>query len=449
MIRTIKVNLFGKQIGVLRLKDSGICDFQYTSEFCASTMQPAPLTMPAIPGEIYSFPFLSRETFNGLPGMIADSLPDRFGRALLAQWLTAHGRNDMDENVLEKLSFQGKRCMGALEYVPSRETYMDESSRIELGDIIETARIALSSKEDFKTCLQNKEKAIMDILKIGTSAGGQRAKAVIAINDTTKEIRSGQIQAPEGFEYWLLKFDGFDSDGKPTSPANFGRREYAFSQCVKDAGIQMTECRLIEENGRAHFMTKRFDRVNGQKLHSQTLCALMHYDFNMPGAYSYEQAFATMRRLGCSYQELEEQFARMVFNVLSLNMDDHTKNITFLMNRSGEWSLSPAYDMGFNYNPNGQWTSSHQMTINSKRVKITSYDIMETANRNDISGATAIIEKVDTAVMNYPEHAKAAGIPDEEIKTIMTYIKEERKLIAPAIYPIPKKPNQKSNEIKH
>ncbi len=327
---------------------------------------------------------------------------------------------------MEKLSFQGRRCMGALEYQPARETYMEESSLIELDALIEAARQALSSKEGFKTCLENKEQAILDILKIGTSAGGQRAKAVIAMNDTTGEIRSGQVEAPEGFDYWLLKFDGFDSQGKPVNPANYGRIEYAFSRCVKDAGIEMEDCRLVRENGRAHFMTRRFDRMKGQKIHMQTLCGLAHYDFQQPGAYSYEQAFRVMRMLNLDYRQGEEMFRRMVFNILCVNMDDHTKNISFLMDRNGLWRLSPAYDMGFSYNPNGQWANAHQMTVNGKRDNITEADIFSVAAAQSIIHPKEILEQVDDAVSHFAQYALEEGVPSDEVRHITTVINQKR-----------------------
>ena len=432
MISTLTVLLYGQPIGVLSLENDGLCAFQYLPDFCEKGINPAPLMMPPVPDRIYKFPGLGRDTFSGLPGMIADSLPDSFGQALLDQWLVAQGRGSGEANAIEKLSFQGSRCMGALEYAPAREPSMNESSRIEIDELVETAYRALSSKEEFQSCLREEEKAILDILRIGTSAGGQRAKAIIAVNDETKEIRSGQVEAPEGFDYWILKFDGFDSDGRPVPPANFGRREYAFYQCIKAAGINMEECRLLEENGRAHFMTRRFDRPAGEKVHMQTLCAMSHFDFRRPGAYSYEQAFATMRRLGAGYEEHRELFRRLVFNVLSLNMDDHTKNISFLMDRDGHWSLSPAYDMGFCYNPHGQWANAHQMTIGGKRDGISRKDLLELAERNDIREASSIIDQVDAAVMEFPLFAAETSIPEDEIRFIMRFIKDNRKDIVAA-----------------
>jgi serine/threonine-protein kinase HipA len=428
MINTLKVYLYGMQMGTLLLGSDGFCTFEYTDAFCRTGLQPAPLTMPAVPGNTYRFPALSRGTFNGLPGMIADALPDSFGQALLNRWLAASGRSEGDANVIEKLSFQGKRCMGALEFVPSREAYLEESSPIELDEMIRTAARVLSDKDSFRTSLQEREKAILDILKIGTSAGGQRAKAVIAMNGKTGEIRSGQVAAPEGFDYWLLKFDGFDSNARPVSPANFGRLEYAFAQCVRDAGITITQCRLLEENGRAHFMTRRFDRVNGRKLHLQTLCGLAHLDFRLPGAHSYEQAFMVMRRLGLTYKEGQDMFRRMAFNVMSVNMDDHTKNISFLMTDQGRWLLSPAYDMGFSYNPDGLWANAHQMTVNGKRDGITLEDLLKVAETQDIRNPKELIEQVEYGISRFEDHALGCGVPRSEISAIKKTMGERNPL---------------------
>ena len=401
MIRTLKVRLFNKQIGVLSIGNDGIAEFEYTAAFCSSGLQPSPLQMPARPGSIYSFPSLDKNTFSGLPGMIADALPDSFGRALLDRWLAETGRSDA--NSLEILSYQGKRCMGALEFEPARERSLEESSALEI------------------------ESLVLDILRIGTSAGGQRAKAIIALNDETGEIRSGQVDAPAGFDYWLLKLDGFDSDGKPVKAANFGKREYAFSECVRLSGIDMTECRLLEENGRAHFMTKRFDRKNGQKIHMQTLCGLAHYDFRRPQAYSYEQAFVTLRRMGLEYAATAELFKRMVFNVMSANMDDHTKNISFLMDSTGRWSLSPAYDMGFSYNPQGRWANAHQMTICGKKDHITGKDLLEFAENQGVRNARNLIEEVEDGIRHFPDIARNCGVPEDEISYMLSHMDPRRK----------------------
>ena len=356
--------------------------------------------------------------------MLAESLPDSFGRKLLDKWLSQFGRTEA--NPVELLCFQGKRCMGALEYEPSRETKLEESTALEMNALVEAAKSVLSDKSSLDVNIKDKEEALLDIIRVGTSAGGQRAKAVIALNDSTGEIRSGQIAAPDGFDYWLLKFDGFDSNGNPMPAANFGRREYAFHQCVKEAGINMTECRLMEENGRAHFMTKRFDRQNGRKIHMQTLCGLAHFDYNMSKAYSYEQAFTVMRRIGLTYPEFDELFRRIAFNVIAVNRDDHTKNISFLMDEKGKWTLSPAYDMGFSYNPQGRFTSLHQMTIGGKSDGIGRQDLLDLAEGQGIRHPEQIIEQVESAVMNFPRYAAEVGVPTDEINAIMSVIDEKR-----------------------
>ena len=436
MIREMTTFLGGELAGYLLMGDNGICDFQYTDSFCRKGIEPSPLLMPAIAGRVYSFPGLGEETFQGLPGMVADSLPDSFGQALLEQWLEADGKG---ANTFEKLSYMGKRCMGALEYEPSRPLERNESSKIEIETLIETARKALSDKEMFKTMLKDKEKAILDILKIGTSAGGQRAKAVIAINEKTGEIRSGQVDAPEGFSHWIMKFDGFDSDGKPVTPSHHCRVEYAYHLCAIDAGIEMTDCKLMEESGRAHFLTRRFDRDGNKKIHVQTLCGLAHYDNRHKGAYSYEQAMAVARRLSTGYGDTARLFRRMVFNVLAVNMDDHTKNISFLMDRNGKWSLSPAYDIAFSHNPKGLWADTHQMTVNGKRDNITRNDLLEVEARQGVKGADEIIKQVEDALGGFQEKAKEAGVPDEVTRVLMDITREKtlevRKTLSPLIKP--------------
>ncbi|MBO4611366.1 MAG: type II toxin-antitoxin system HipA family toxin [Bacteroidales bacterium] len=425
MINVANVVLYGQKIGTVLSDEDGLCRFEYAPEFVSKGIEPSPLLMRADEGVVYTFRSLSRETFHGLPGMLADSLPDSFGRDLLDRWLQENGRTQA--NAVETLCFQGRRCMGALEYEPARDLSLEESESIELTRLVETARLAMSGKESLDANLyEDRNRALMEIIKVGTSAGGQRAKAVIALNDTTGEIRSGQITAPEGFDYWLLKFDGFDSNGKPVQAGNFGRREYAFHKTVLDAGIDMTECRLIHENGRAHFMTKRFDRQNGRKIHMQTLCGLAHFDFRTPGAYSYEQALMVMRRLGLPYPQFTELFRRMVYNVFAVNRDDHTKNISFLMDENGKWRLSPAYDMGLSYNPLGAFTSLHQMSICGKREGITRADLLVFADKENISGAEQIIEQVESAVMNFPRYAAEVGVPTDEINAIMSVIDEKR-----------------------
>ena len=417
MVTTADVYLWGQKVGSVLWNESRMCaHFEYTPEFIQSRLEVSPLMMP-LSSRIYSFQNRdSYKTFLGLPGMLAEALPDAFGRALLDNWLAAQGRQDA--NPVERLCFQGKRSMGALEFVPSKERILDAEQAIEVESLVQTAREALTNKEAFVTNLSNSDEALLDIIRVGTSAGGQRAKAVIAYNDTTGEVRSGQTTAPEGFDYWLLKLDGV-TNKELGDPEHWGEVEYVHSLIAKAAGINMTECRLYRENGRAHFMTRRFDRVNGEKIHMQTLCGLAHYDFNMLHAYSYEQAFAVMRQLRLTYPEAEEFYRRMVFNVVARNQDDHTKNISFLMDKHGVWHLSPAYDMSWAYNPAGGWTSMHQMSINNKWDHITREDLLRVAYEMNIKRAPAIIDQVVDAVSQWPQLAKEqTDIPQNIIDTI-------------------------------
>lgn len=417
MVTAADVYLWGQKIGVVLWNESRTCaNFEYTQEFIQSGLEVSPLMMP-LARKVYSFPDRdSTKTFLGLPGMLAEALPDAFGRALLDNWLAAQGRQDA--NPVERLCFQGQRSMGALEFEPSMERVLDTEQAIEVESLVQAAHEALSNKEAFVTNLSNADEALLDIIRVGTSAGGQRAKAVIAYKDATGEVRSGQTTSPEGFDYWLIKLDGV-TNKELGDPEHWGEVEYVHSLLAKAAGINMTECRLYRENGRAHFMTKRFDRVNGEKIHMQTLCSLAHYDFNMLHAYSYEQAFAVMRLLRLTYPEAEEFFRRMVFNVVARNQDDHTKNISFLMDKKGVWHLSPAYDMSWAYNPTGGWTSMHQMSINNQWDNITREDLLRVAYEMNIKHAPAIIDKVVEAVSLWPQLAKEqTEIPQSIIDAI-------------------------------
>jgi serine/threonine-protein kinase HipA len=314
----------------------------------------------------------------------------------------------------------GKRCMGALEFEPAAEFGYDANKAFEIDSLVKTAAEALSSKEAFSANLDtDRKEAIAQILQLGTSAGGQRAKAVIAYNPLTGEVRSGQVSAPEGFNYYLIKLDGISASAGFRETSNFGRLEYSFYKLALNCGITMTECSLLEENGRAHFLTRRFDRDGANKLHTQTLCGIAHYDFRLRHAYSYEQAFAVLRRLRLPYSDAKELFRRLVFNVVVRNQDDHTKNISFLMAQNGRWSLAPAYDMGYAYNPLGAWTSTHQMSVNGKFEDITRKDLLDLAHNNDISGADETIEKTCSEVAHWPDLAKDCGIPENIIRQIL------------------------------
>lgn len=416
MVTTADVMLWGNPIGIVvwnEQRGSGV--FQYYPEFTAKGIQPSPLVMPA-GAEQYEFSGLSRETFMGLPGLLADALPDAFGQELLNRWLVSVGR--IFANPVERLCYQGNRCMGALEFLPSYAGHLSTSEKIEIDELVAVVGEVLNQKSALQTSFnEDKKEAIASIIRVGTSAGGQRAKAVIAYNDETGEVRSGQVEAPKGFDYWLLKLDGV-TNKQLGDPEHFGEIEYIHYLLARKAGIEMTECRLLEENGRAHFMTKRFDRVDGEKVHMQTLCGLAHYDFRMMRAYSYEQAFQVMRRLRLPYPQAEEFYRRMVYNVVARNQDDHTKNISFLMDKSGTWRLSPAYDMSWAYNPQGSWTSSHQMSINMKWDNITREDLLTVAKNMNIKHAKEIIDQVNEAISQWRDLAGQYEIAEEVVELI-------------------------------
>jgi serine/threonine-protein kinase HipA len=394
-----------------------LASFEYDPKFVNKGWDLSPLKMPLQAGQIYSFPELNRTTYKGLPGLLADSLPDKFGNALINRWLAEQGRDPDTYNPVERLLYLGKRGMGALEFEPAEKVVQNSATKIELEGLIQAARYALADKEKQIADLHN-EKEISQIIKVGTSAGGARAKAIIAYNENTGEIRSGQLNAPEGFLHWLIKLDGIGDD-ELKDPQHFGRIEYAYYLMAISCGIEMMESRLLKENGRYHFLTRRFDRTgNKEKLHMQTLCGLAHFDFNSPGIYAYEQLFQTMRTLRLPYTAAEQVFRRMVFNVVARNQDDHSKNVSFLMNKEGKWRLAPAYDITYAYNPLGKYTSLHQMTINGKQDGFTKSDFLQVARSMNIKKANEIIEEVIEAVSKWKQIAKEQGIPPSQIKMI-------------------------------
>ena len=420
-----KVQLWGRTIGAIStVEGPDYAAFQYDPEFARSGIEVSPFTMP-LSDRVSVFPELPRTAFHGLPGLLADSLPDRFGNALINAWLATQGRTPESFNAVERLCYTGNRGMGALEFAPALGPKPTTAARIEIDALVRLASEVLAQRGAIKADFtgRTRKKALNDILRVGTSAGGARAKAVIAWNRATNEVRSGQIAAGDGFEYWLLKFDGVSGnrDKELEDPKGYGAIEYAYHLMASAAGIAMSECRLLEENGRRHFMTRRFDRpVGGEKLHMQSLCALAHFDFNQPGAYAYEQALLAIRQLKLPMQAMEEQFRRMVFNIVARNQDDHVKNIAFLMDRQGRWSLAPAFDTTYSYNPSGSWTATHQMTMNGRRDGFTMEDFRACA-RNALmkrGRADAIIEEVRTAVVRWPEFAVQARVAEPRVAQI-------------------------------
>ncbi|MCP5228293.1 HipA domain-containing protein [Accumulibacter sp.] len=414
------VRLWGRTIGAVSLEAGrDHAAFQYEPVFARSGIELSPLVMP-LSDRVYEFPTLPRETFHGLPGLLADSLPDRFGNALINAWLATQGRTPESFSPVERLCYTGSRGMGALEFSPVLGPRSRQAAKIEIDALVRLASDILTQRNALKATLAGaaREKALNDLLRVGTSAGGARAKVVIAWNPGTNELRPGQVATGEGFEYWLLKFDGVSGnrDRELDDRQGCGAIEYAYHLMARAAGITMSDCRLLEESGRRHFMTRRFDRLaGGEKLHMQSLCALAHFDFNHAGAHAYEQALLTIRQLQLPMAALEEQFRRMVFNIVARNQDDHVKNIAFLMDKQGRWSLAPAFDVTYSYNPSGAWTSAHQMTLNGKRDDFTLEDF-EACARSALmkrGRAGTIIEEVRAAVLRWPEFAAAAGLADE------------------------------------
>jgi len=428
-----EVRLWGRTIGAVALEDSrDMAAFEYDAAFARSGIEIAPLTMP-LSRRVYTFPELSRTTFYGLPGLLADSLPDKFGNALIDAWLATQGRQPDSFNAVERLCYTGQRGMGALEFAPAIGPRARQASRIQIDRLVELASEVLTHRNDLQVSFadESREQALTDILRVGTSAGGARAKAVIAWNPASNEVRSGQLPAGDGFEYWLLKFDGVSGnrDKELEDPQGYGVIEYAYSGMARDCGIDISECRLFEENGRRHFMTRRFDRLaGGEKLHMQSLCALAHYDFNMAGAYGYEQALLVMRQMGLPMRAIEEQFRRMVFNIVARNQDDHVKNIAFLMDKSGEWSLSPAFDMTYSFNPSGAWTASHQMTLNGKREDFSMEDFNACARAASMKRgrAAAIVGEVQDVVSRWKDYAETADVPDAWREKIQGTLRVQR-----------------------
>jgi serine/threonine-protein kinase HipA len=418
MVDVAEVRIWGELAGAVRWdEEQQLGYFQYDPKFLLKGWNLSPIKMPIENGSrIYSFPELRKgrgeteDTFKGLPGLLSDALPDKYGNRLINVWLAQQGRPENSMNPVEKLCFIGSRGMGALEFEPAQIKSSKNSFSLELDSFVEVAQKMLNEREAFLTNIgKDQEKAMMEILKIGTSAGGARPKAVIAFNSKTKEVRSGQGNAPKGFEHWLIKLDGVSGEQFGES-SGWGRVEYAYYLMAKDCGINISECQLLEENGRAHFMTKRFDREGNTKHHIQSLCGLQHYDFNDMYGYSYEQVFQTMRLLKLTYPEAEEMFRRMVFNVLATNYDDHTKNFSFILKKGENWRLAPAYDLCFSYDETNHWVSKQTLSVNGKRLHITKADLMTIAKDNNIKKGEKIIEDINFVVKSWASYAKQAGV---------------------------------------
>ena len=428
MNNTATVILWGTTVGYFHLAEGAkYVSFEYDKDFVRMGIEISPLMMP-LSNRVYEFPELVTPAFRGIPGLLADSLPDKFGNAVIDQWLASKGRTPESFNVVERLCYTGTRGMGALEYKPAMRLHGDSKDKIDIAGLVDFASSVLAARENIHLSAHD-DMTYNQLLKLGTSAGGARAKAVIAYNEETGDIRSGQVDLGKGYDFWLIKFDGVARNGDHTleDVPEYTLIEYAYYKMALEAGIIMSECKLLEEGVRKHFMTKRFDRVNGKKLHMQSLGAIMHIDYNEPGLCSYEQAALTARRLGLPGSDIEQFYRRMIFNVLAVNQDDHVKNISFLMDRNGTWTLSPAYDVTFACDSGNKWLQAHQMTINGKKSNILMNDMIACGRNMDITTfkCKKIIEEVKDAVKEWQTIAHSVEIREKTINLISKEIESK------------------------
>jgi serine/threonine-protein kinase HipA len=423
-VNSVDVFLWGERIGAVALDPVyGYYAFAYTAEFRATGIEPSPLHMTTQQEQVFMFTELPEATYKRLPALLSDALPDDFGNALINRWMADRGIAEAEVSALDRLAYMSTRAMGALQFRPARGPANQKPTAIVLSTLVDQARSAVRGLIDEQ---DHSHAALRSIIEVGTSAGGARAKAVVAWNAETNEIQSGQMDAPEGFDYWLLKFDGMGRDNEFGSSQDYGRIEYAYHLMARAAGITMMDCRLLEENGRAHFMTKRFDREqNGVRHHMQTLCAMAHLDYKKKGTNAYAQLLGALHSLKVPYEELEEAYRRMVFNVMGRNCDDHTKNFSFRLRQGRPWELAPAYDITFAHNPKGERTNQHLMSVNGKFVGFSESDLHAEAERFGIGSAKRIINEVRASLQDWPGFADEAGVS----KTQKTFINQQLLLL--------------------
>ncbi len=424
MIRYANIYLWDLHLGAITEDDSGRIVLEYTPEFVKSGYNPSPIFATPQEGRLYEFSQLPYETFKGLPGFIADCLPDKFGTAIINRWLEQSGRPKDSYSTVERLLYQGSRSMGALRFEPQERADLNKNIRIELDGLVNAAAEVLRDREELQTNINTDEEALLMVLRVGTSAGGARAKAVVAYNKDTGDLCSGQIDAPDGYEHYLLKLDGVNPEqpGMFGKTSHFGSLEYSYYKMARECDIEMMESFLLPDGDRNHFMTKRFDRVGGShRLHMVSLCGMNHMDFNQPGSWSYEQLFGVMRGLNLPHTQIEQAFRRMVFNVIGCNQDDHTKNFAFLLDTDNEWRLSPAYDM--TYAKGSGYTRQHQMSVNNKRIDISRQDILRVANSIGVNQAKAneIMDKMCDVFSRFTSFVET-DIPEKMIKEITNNI---------------------------
>ncbi len=423
---TAEVFLWGTRIGIIHQDvGSSYASFEYDRDFLKSGIELSPIRMP-LQDIVYEFPDLAGTSFHGLPGLVADSLPDKFGNLVIEKWLNRQGKSLNDFTAIDRLCYTGKRGMGALEYKPSSMDFKDINAEINVSEMVRFASEILSNREQV-TLSSKEELSYSQLVQVGSSAGGARAKALIAWNEKTNEIKSGQLNLDKDYDYWLIKFDNVSKNGDHgvEDGPQYTLIEYAYYKMALDCGIKMNECRIYKSGNENHFMTKRFDRKDGKKLHMQSLGAMAHIDYNLPGLCSYELAAEYMKRIGLSREDIEQHYRRMVFNCLAVNQDDHVKNISFLMDRTGRWSLSPAYDVTFSYNPENKWLRAHQMTVNNKSSGITVEDMIAAGSSMGLSGKRCrdIYAEIKETVGRFETYAEQVGLREDTITTITNCIR--------------------------
>jgi len=416
-VSAVEVRIWNRRVGaVARDPRLGYYAFEYDPAFVSSRIELAPLGMPlSAAREPFIFTDLPEPSYKRLPAMLADALPDDFGNALIDAWMATKGVPKAAITALDRLAYMGRRGIGALEFRPARGPLTKSSTALKLGSLVESARRAVQGSLDDDP---HAKAALQQIIQVGTSAGGARAKATIAWNPATHEMRAGQFDVDPGFEHWMLKFDGVGKDDELGSSQGYGRIEYAYFLMATAAGIQMSSCRLLQENGRAHFMTRRFDRDGNRKLHLQSLCAMAHLDYKQKATHDYNQYLQAIVDLRLGTDALDQAFRRIAFNVMAKNCDDHTKNLGFLLPEAGRWGLAPAYDVTYAHNPRGEWTYQHLMSVNGKFLGITRSDLLTVGDRYGVGRAPAILASVREAVAAWADFARQAAIPEKDIRRI-------------------------------
>ena len=422
----MEVIVWGKRVGAVALDPKlDFYAFEYDPEFTRIGIELAPLTMPlAGARDPFVFPSLPELTYHRLPALLADSLPDDFGNALIDAWMARHGVARTAITSVDRLAYMGKRGLGALEFKPARSPSTKSSTAIKLSRLVESARLAVGGNLDTDGLASA---ALTQIIQVGTSAGGARAKAVVAWNPKNNEIRAGQFDVAQGFEHWILKFDGLRANEALGDPQGYGRIEYAYHLMARAAGMTLPPAHMLEESGRAHFMSKRFDRTHNTKHHVQTLCAMAHLDYRQKATHDASQLLQVMKELGLSYGDLEEAFRRITFNVIAANCDDHTKNTSFILRAGGTWELAPAYDVTHAHNPSGEWTSQHLLGVNGKFTGISRSDLLQVADRFAIGSAPKVLRQVAEAVSAWPDYARKAKVDANTIARIH----QDHKTLAP------------------